>query len=116
MLQLRSCQFMSHCLLKETITSAPVSLISLKKNQKNENQKKFKINKNSELRKFRAQKISRLRKFGARKFQNIKNLGNKKIFLLNKNLIESQILKMNPAYIYFKEINIDQDETFTADF
>ena len=23
---------------------------------------------------------------------------------------------MNPAYIYFKEINIDQDETFTADF
>ena len=23
---------------------------------------------------------------------------------------------MNPAYLYFKEINIDQDETFTADF
>ena len=23
---------------------------------------------------------------------------------------------MNPAYIYFKEINIDHDETFTADF
>ena len=23
---------------------------------------------------------------------------------------------MNPAHIYFKEINIDQDETFTADF
>ena len=23
---------------------------------------------------------------------------------------------MNPAYIYFKEIDIDQNETFTADF
>ena len=23
---------------------------------------------------------------------------------------------MNPDYIYFKEIDIDQDETFTADF
>ena len=64
--------------------------------------KKLEIKKNSELIKIKTNKIQSKRKSKLIKFQ------------INK--IKTNHPRMNPVQIYFKEINIDQDQTFTINF